>query len=1247
MPPQTLDSLRLAEHLTLLNKHARGLIESLCSAKVALDSDTSSTSEAVQTELTSRVFSYNDIPLTVDIKPRIYISRPRFLVDSGLAAVVKAMTKKFPESADATKVSGFNIFQATHKEIMDELRAFYEILLSCVDFVEQTLPLLQQATSWQALSFETVPDIASGYLNLLVSYVSILYLCAALGPDRKAIVTGYAKAWSLSQSLQGVGEPHFSRISKFIIAYEKPLYAIQESLTGTAPRIVQLLVALKNDVDMRLSASADMFRRTATLSLTPELSGIKAPEPDPKHLLALQNMNRQFTVLMIGFLCCPGELNKNSQYLDLIRSTLTYGYLIPLGRSEMMSIMTEYAQTATDWKIPKLKQAACDTLANLYATIPVNHRERRDYLRHQVRQLLALCEDEEILFAKLPMISAGVAFAKEEIVWYWSHYDRDVTGKRPTKKKDNKHMDLQIFELMWLVKALAKKLQMRKQQIQYYCAHFLENRAARAIESIQYYIKAGNNVPASVQNMLRAIADALGTITSNNWDVLSMSGELAALRLNWMRFQASVAHPDAPSPPPNLADLVSHLPEVTQRSVWLDDFDKTLSDISDFRTCYFHQNALHEHLKECMDHNPDQLRFCGILGTLGEDFLRNVTPYWPMEFNALTSNSVLFTSEVYTLISAYAAHVADEVALSSVIHQRQLFPAEAVNALPKDPQQQKRRSPTRKTAEKDATRRPGWESDMQFVDASVKRLEACRTMLRNLIFATKSSGVVTVHDSEFYPVSFLLDALAAKVKSRLQSFVYISVPGSAVPYATFAHPDPSGSRNVDEIYFEVKRPSVFLAELNAYLHGLHIVNELLGVECTNMLQDVLMEQVDVDKCRSFIEAQAEQYLVQINSRDAKQAKKGALRNMNISQPILLTYAVWFGDFFTTKLSTGVFYSSSKKSFVSKHSAPFQAELYIDQTELRALCHILGPRGIRFIDERLLKMVTLIVTYIKETLVSNHEAVERFRLGWNDDARAIDMLRRFKFIKEFLSRCLLLGAVLEMRKLLGAASSDVLMRSAPHLHHLIRTVHTAYPQNLYELPNFKAVDTLANDVGMMDQVDVGLNGVLKAFCNNPAPDFATWSLLPFLFAATFWHLAFDEGSVYNFAVDGLENNGHTLATVFNTVCVSTIALTARQEPSAITNAHKDFLTATATLLIRLRLSTEKELQTKYLDPVFLVLKKYMDETRCISADVAEHLIPNTLIQSIIAAIHRKRIEGSPTRRLSLPGNQMTSGEQELA
>ena len=61
------------------------------------------------------------------------------------------------------------------------------------------------------------------------------------------------------------------------------------------------------------------------------------------------------------------------------------------------------------------------------------------------------------------------------------------------------------------------------------------------------------------------------------------------------------------------------------------------------------------------------------------------------------------------------------MALNFVMHQRQLFPTEAFYALPRDHHVQKRRSPSRKTADRDPSRKPGWESNMQVVDASVKR----------------------------------------------------------------------------------------------------------------------------------------------------------------------------------------------------------------------------------------------------------------------------------------------------------------------------------------------------------------------------------------------------------------------------------------------------------------------------------------------------------------------------------------------
>lgn len=58
------------------------------------------------------------------------------------------------------------------------------------------------------------------------------------------------------------------------------------------------------------------------------------------------------------------------------------------------------------------------------------------------------------------MVTAALAFAKEEILWYFHHYELDLSGKRlKVKKGDNKLssgvvFDFGITELMWLTNEL-------------------------------------------------------------------------------------------------------------------------------------------------------------------------------------------------------------------------------------------------------------------------------------------------------------------------------------------------------------------------------------------------------------------------------------------------------------------------------------------------------------------------------------------------------------------------------------------------------------------------------------------------------------------------------------------------------------------------------------------------------------------------------------------------------------------------
>jgi len=62
--------------------------------------------------------------------------------------------------------------------------------------------------------------------------------------------------------------------------WENPLLALQEQLGTVSTRIASLTAMFKSDVDQRMNLSVTDLRKQATLSLTPEMSGIKAPSPD-------------------------------------------------------------------------------------------------------------------------------------------------------------------------------------------------------------------------------------------------------------------------------------------------------------------------------------------------------------------------------------------------------------------------------------------------------------------------------------------------------------------------------------------------------------------------------------------------------------------------------------------------------------------------------------------------------------------------------------------------------------------------------------------------------------------------------------------------------------------------------------------------------------------------------------------------------------------------------------------------------
>ncbi|TPX60530.1 hypothetical protein PhCBS80983_g01764 [Powellomyces hirtus] len=1231
-----------ADHLLALQAHSTALLSALHCAKHAIGSPDHSIATS-PTDILSKggspdvAYTYNGAHLSPLSPSRPAMEKLKALTDPNLAEAFKKMAKKFPEQVDITKDAKFQPFRDAHLAIVAEFKHYYALLVAVMEFTETSAVVLQQSINLVNLSFDINPELVNAFLDLLVSYVSIIYLVAAMGAEKKVIASAYAKAYQLAN---GPVEPSYLRLAKHISAtYEKPLPTIQDSLATLAPKIISLLLELKPDLDARLTLSADAFRKMAILSLTPEMSGIKAPEPDEKHLRGLTSMNRQFRILVIGFLVCPSEMAKQAGCLDLLKQTLAYGYALPLVRNEMLNIVGEFeASFRAHKKLGSLKNYVSDVITATSLTCPTFHRDRRDYLRHQLKQMICLSSDRKIICTKFPMVASALGFARDEVLWYFYHLDHDLTGssskKRGAKKDPHHHyhhaLDVGVVELIWLIKDLSKSLANNIDLVRDHFAHQIGHFYAPNLLALIANALGPDIETEAIGILLKELHRLVTMFTTDDINELIDEGGLKALRMNWLRFQLAAALPSSGGVA-NISDISWMMTDLCERSKWLDQYSETLSDLCSLRELCFYQSVLHEHLRECIETAPEMVRYCGVLGALAEEFAANVTPAWPLEAKHITIHSVLFATEVYSIIGQLAASVAHDIAIThTTAHGNQLLSSEAVAALHKSTASSsthdKKSKPKKNMAEKPLPC-PGAESTLTGSDASVRHLERLKALMRNLLAALTSPVTTTVADSEFHPFEFFLESLADRCASHLSATVYKQPdPPTQSGLLSFAV---GGGAPDDALSFEVKRPTVFLSEVKAYLAAMRFLDCMVPLSCTSAIRDILFDKINFTNSRDYADTQPDQMLYPITTTRTGSKPHRSNKPNPISTPhtpVLAVYAAWYVELVASKATTGTMcLSLNRRALLSRGHLSFQAETYTDFNELCALCELVGPQGIRFIDEQLARMVGTLANCIKDQMTSTLPLLEALRTHWTDEAKTWEVLKKFRHMKEFTARTITLGFILAFRQLLSDAVRCVFHSSCPHIYASIASAHAhtvvvggVHPPATAP-PASKPLDMVATDIGLADH---RLTAILTT-AMGARSDAGLWALLPYLHAAMLYHLAFDDAATYNAYIDGLENNGHCLAPAF------TILLRAVNPPAAAPDgwrAEKEFLNISATILLRLQQrTTDKELHAKNLDSAFLVLKRFIHDSTTLTADWAEQVIPHAIFQVVMGSLHRKRVD----------------------
>lgn len=130
--------------------------------------------------------------------------------------------------------------------------------------------------------------------------------------------------------------------------------------------------------------------------------------------------------------------------------------------------------------------------------------------------------------------------------------------------------------------------------------------------------------------------------------------------------------------------------------------------------------------------------------------------------------------------------------------------------------------------------------------------------------------------------------------------------------------------NVESV--EIAKPSELLNSVRTYMNVLHSIENYVHIDITRVFNDVLLQQTQPQDSHG-------------------------------DKTITSLYTNWYLEVLLRKVSTGqIVFSPIQKAFVtlpSEQPVPFLAEEFSDVTELRALAELIGPYGIKYLNESLM------------------------------------------------------------------------------------------------------------------------------------------------------------------------------------------------------------------------------------------------------------------------------------------------------
>ncbi|XP_074659971.1 nck-associated protein 1-like [Tubulanus polymorphus] len=1086
-------------------------------------------------------------------------SKPGFMTDKSLDAAMKTITRKFPTFDSRGKES--NHVNVIKTDIVKALALYYDTFVDILSFKDHVSNLLTTFDACQVhLDISLNFNLTMGYLELISMYVSIMLLLYRI-EDRKAVIGLYNCAHEL---LHAKCAENFPRLGQMIIEYDPPLKKMCEEFVPHNRLVTQALLSLEQ-VYTRRNLTAEYWRKNQILSLLSEPNKlISYVETNPCEYVSIDAMEKW---IVFGFLVCNSQLVNNPQANELWKAALHSSYILPLCRDEVlhthMFIMNYFDNTkGQSRRVNEIKEYHAIAVQNA----PAIHKDRRKYLRTSIKELALLFTDQPgLLGPKALYIFMALSMCKDEIEWLLRHYGNPPPKKLNLRVSAEDFVDRQLPEMLFHMEELRALVKKYNQVIQRYYIQMMAGYDAPALNEI---IQSLSACPEDESMILSSFCNIMQSLSVKQVEMNELF-DFRGIRLDWFRLQAYTSVSKAAFSLCDYRNLAVHMNMVSFHTKMVDSLDEMLLETSDLSIYCFYTNIFEHQFKQCMEF-PAQHRYSIAFPMICSHFMNATHPLCPEERHSIGTTSVQYahwfikemTEEVNQVITAVCeeqCNMADKLLPKNCA-------AHIANAVSR-----KKNKDRRKLLPE--PEKPGTESYRKHRE-EFKKIDKLHMALTELCYALNYCSVITVWEHGFVPREFFVQHLEARFNKALVGLMMYNPESS-----------------------EIAKPSELLNSVQAIMSVLQSLENYIHVDITRVFNNVLPQQTQ--------------------PTDSISGEK----------TITSTYTTWYLEVLLRRVSSGhIVYSPNQKAFVSltaEGQLPFNAEEYADIMEMRAMAELVGPYGMKYLNERLMWHTASQVEELKKLVILNKDILSSLRSSYDKPDQMRNLYRMLQNVDNVLQRMTIIGVLLCFRDIAQEALNDVLENRIPFLlnsiHDFQQHVPTGQDSMLSSIRN-QIVNEMASAAGLKCDTDPVLCAALRSQKTaevGSEDEHNIACLLMVFVAVSLPRLAANPESRYKPALEGHLNNMHCISKAVNTLAAALFTIYGRND---VEERLKEFLALASSSLLRLGQEPDKE-AVKNRESVYLLLDQIVQESPFLTMDLLESCFPYCLLRNSYHAVYK--------------------------